>query len=434
MSLDSAIGKNLFKSSSVIFLINIIGTVISFAFQLLIARILPIDEFGYYVYVITWINFLVLVAKVGLDISTLKYLPNFIANKKYNLYWQFLKFTTQFLFYSSILSMAILIVSVYFLPLTNEELKLTFVVSSVLIPVLVFSQVIGSQLQVFKRLALSAFCQNLLKPLLIMLVVFINYYFDIYENNAVNIMLINIMIATIIVFVLFWVRKEVSSIPLVESDEQLEKKKWVSVTIPMFLITSCNYLINQLDVIMLGYFVGTKEAAIYAVASRITMFLQFVLTAVNGVAAPLISEYHSNGMKSELLKVVKNSAWIAAVSTIPGALILIVFSYEILSIFGEKFIYAEDAMMILAVARSVNSLTGVSGYLLSMTGNHLAAVKILSLSLIINIILNIMLIPNYAGEGAAIATLVASIFWGCAMSIYASKRLDVNPTIFQFGR
>jgi O-antigen/teichoic acid export membrane protein len=77
--------------------------------------------------------------------------------------------------------------------------------------------------------------------------------------------------------------------------------------------------------------------------------------------------------------------------------------------FGSNYIFAKNALWILLFAQFFNSITGPSALYLNMTGKQKKLNVILLLSLIINIVLNILLVPNYGMLGAAIATTTSFV-------------------------
>jgi O-antigen/teichoic acid export membrane protein len=133
----------------------------------------------------------------------------------------------------------------------------------------------------------------------------------------------------------------------------------------------------------------------------------FFLVAFNAIFAPIISEvFHKNklGMLSDLYSNI--TRWITTL-TLPIIIWIIVFSEEILSIFGPEYMVAKWTLIILAVGQFVNAMTGSCGNILSMTKYQkfemINGVFIASA----NIGLNFLLIPKYGIIGSAIAGAMA---------------------------
>lgn len=73
------------------------------------------------------------------------------------------------------------------------------------------------------------------------------------------------------------------------------------------------------------------------------------------------------------------------------------------------------------------SLTQVYGTALTATGHITPFCYLVSLFLLLNIILNLILIPLYGAKGCCISALISQISGGITIAIYATKSLKLNP-------
>ena len=146
----------------------------------------------------------------------------------------------------------------------------------------------------------------------------------------------------------------------------------------------------------------------------------------------MIAQYHSQNNPAKMKSMLKFSARLIALVTLLLVIGLMALSPIALGLFGEDFLAGSSALYILLAAMIINALTGPVGYVMTMTGHHLKAAKILLAMIILNILLNVMLIPPYGIEGAAIATGVTSALWNIILSWYAITKLKLNPTLIPF--
>ena len=111
----------------------------------------------------------------------------------------------------------------------------------------------------------------------------------------------------------------------------------------------------------------------------------------------------------------------------PKSLILFIFSGPALSLFGEGYVFAKQALWFLLAGQFFAALCGPGAIYLNMTGKQKKLNIILILGLVINVILNLALIPVYGIEGAAAATLISMIFWNSTivMVIYRNDRIKI---------
>ena len=175
----------------------------------------------------------------------------------------------------------------------------------------------------------------------------------------------------------------------------------------------------KIDQIMLGQMKGDSEVGIYSAAVRISELWYFIPTTIVSSVAPSIyaakekSEYHYYKRIGQLLRLL---TYISLVISIPMTFL----SQNIVSImFGSGYV---DAGAILAVHiwASLFVFMGVatSPWFIAEGLNHVSLGKTL-FGAILNVILNFLLIPEYGGIGAAIATIVSQ-----AVAAFFSNAVD----------
>ena len=163
----------------------------------------------------------------------------------------------------------------------------------------------------------------------------------------------------------------------------------------------------RIDQIMLGQMVGDKAVGIYSAATRVSEVWYFVPMAVASSVSPAIyaakqiSEYSYYHRIWQLNRVLVMGAVIVSLP-------MTFFSGTIINLlFGNGYLEAGGILSI-HIWASVFVFTGVatSSWFIAEGLNHLAMYRTL-LGAIVNVILNIFLIPIYAGSGAAIATVIS---------------------------
>ena len=90
--------------------------------------------------------------------------------------------------------------------------------------------------------------------------------------------------------------------------------------------------------------------------------------------------------------------------------------------------------MILTIGQSVNAVSGSVGYILQMTGKEIVFQNIVTASVMLNIILNIILIPLFGITGAAVASAASMIFWNAVSAVYIVKSEKIITVYLPFSR
>jgi O-antigen/teichoic acid export membrane protein len=119
--------------------------------------------------------------------------------------------------------------------------------------------------------------------------------------------------------------------------------------------------------------------------------------------------------------------------TVPTAAGVIVLGRFLLGLFGDEFVAAYPALVILAAGQIVNALCGTVGSLMIMTRLHREAATVFGGAAALNIALNAVLIPRFGLNGAAIATSTTVVLWNVVMVVLVVRKLGVNPTPFRLG-
>jgi|TARA_B100000959_G_scaffold46534_1_gene47359 O-antigen/teichoic acid export membrane protein len=196
---------------------------------------------------------------------------------------------------------------------------------------------------------------------------------------------------------------------------------------PMAISAIAYFIMQSIDIIILTAYEGFESIAYYSVAVKLATVTALALMSVNIVVAPKIAEIYSTNDFEKLNKLINDSARIIFIISIPVLIILFVFSDFMLGLFGENYVLAREALLLLLGGQLFSSFCGPGAVYLNMTGKQKKLNIILIAGLGINVILNLVLIPAYAIEGAAAATLISMIFWNSLIVavIYKTDRIKI---------
>ena len=196
---------------------------------------------------------------------------------------------------------------------------------------------------------------------------------------------------------------------------------------PMALSAIAYFIMQSIDIIILSIYQGFDQIAYYSVSVKLAMLTTLALMSVNIVIAPRIAEIYENQKMQKLQKLIKHSTRIIFLISICVISILFFFSEEILGLFGQGYVIANNALLFLLAAQFFNAVSGPGAIYLNMTGRQKTLNKILVSALIINISLNFYLIPTQGINGAAIATLVSLIIWNtiATVLIYSRDKIKI---------
>ena len=178
---------------------------------------------------------------------------------------------------------------------------------------------------------------------------------------------------------------------------------------PMALSAISYFLMQSTDVLFISAYDTFESVAYYSIAVKLATVTALALISVNIVIAPKIASIYNDKNFSQLKLILKKATRINVVISLPIIILLLFFSEYVLSTFGSNYILAKNALWILLIAQFFNSITGPSALYLNMTGRQKKLNVILVISLLINVVLNIILVPDFGMLGAAISTTTSFV-------------------------
>ena len=249
----------------------------------------------------------------------------------------------------------------------------------------------------------------------ILLVIFTFYFYDKY-----NPIYLQYFIAAFVAVISTHIIKSTFRNKILPSDikKTISYKEIFRISFPMFLSSSIMVVMGQIDTLMIGILRSKAEVGYYAIGLKIAMMETFLLAVINTVVAPRFSELFNKGKIDELFKVAKKSTQLIFWSLIP---IIFVFvfcgKWLIIQLYGNEFESSYYVLIILSAGMFINAISGSVGYFMNMCGYEKIFCNVIAISLVINLFLNILLIPLIGIIGAAIATSVTQITWNIILTI-----------------
>jgi O-antigen/teichoic acid export membrane protein len=199
---------------------------------------------------------------------------------------------------------------------------------------------------------------------------------------------------------------------------------------PRGLGSAFSLIVLWLDVVLVGALASTRQAGIYAVASRCVILATFPMVALGFAIGPQISRLFARGLLHQAGDVYKaGTAWLVALAW-PVCLFMAVFSPVVMRLFGKEFVAGATTLTILSVAMLVNTGCGSCGVVLSMTGRTVANLTIAFLAAAVDIVGNFLLVPHWGMRGAALAWAAAMIIANGGTLLVLVKQFGLHP----FGR
>jgi len=143
------------------------------------------------------------------------------------------------------------------------------------------------------------------------------------------------------------------------------------------------------------------------------------------IVAPQIAVLYKQNRLKELQLKSSQCAWLGASLSLLALVALTAFGQPILRRLDPAFAVGYPSLVVLAVGMFLNSAAGPVGYLLTMTGNQWVCLAVLACAAIFNIVASVVMIPWLGIFGAAIANVLALVFWNVLMIVVVRRRLGI---------
>ncbi|HYK75914.1 MAG TPA: flippase [Daejeonella sp.] len=198
--------------------------------------------------------------------------------------------------------------------------------------------------------------------------------------------------------------------------KSLLKQSW-----PLIMTAVMISIYMQIDIVMLKS-LGSKTVGIYSAAARISEAWYFIPVAVITSVFPAIIHARKTDLQ-HYQKRLQNLYDLLVAISLPVALVISFSAHIIINLlYGNQFEGAGTILSIHIWSGVFVFLGSASSQYLLAEGYTLISLKRTALGAIVNIILNIILIPLYGGVGAAIATLIAYFVSTFSVFLFSKTR------------
>ncbi len=204
-----------------------------------------------------------------------------------------------------------------------------------------------------------------------------------------------------------------------------DRRVLMHTSLPLFGIAVTGLAMTWADTLLLGVWEANRAVGIYGVAVRLSALTGFVLVSVNTIAAPKFAALYAKKEHEQLRRLAQDSTALMIAFALPLLIVFLAVPGKVLGLFGAEFEAGAVALGILAVGQFVNVGTGSVGYLLIMCGYERTYQKIMVVFAGLNVGLNLLLIPRYGVEGAAVATAASLAGMNLAAAAMVYRKLSI---------
>lgn len=214
---------------------------------------------------------------------------------------------------------------------------------------------------------------------------------------------------------------------MVEETPSFQVRRLLRFSLPMLGVTLANTGLAYTDRIMIGILASSGAVGVYNAAATMAAQMQFALSSINASFSPVISNLYEQGRIEALDELYADTVRWVLIATIPIGVILVAFSFPIMSIFGSEYVEGSALLQVLTGAYLIITGVGSVGYMLQMS-DHQDTVFAINASMAVgNVVLNLVLIRLYGAMGAALATGGIQVLGNLTQLIVLYAFLGIQP-------
>ncbi len=191
-------------------------------------------------------------------------------------------------------------------------------------------------------------------------------------------------------------------------------------------------LSQKVDVIMLPAMQGLDYTAIYGIAFLIASVIEIPRRAIGQISSPILSQAWKNNDLHQIEDLYKKSA---NNQLIAGALLFLLMWCSVDDLFniipkGELYRQGKIVILIISLSRLFDMASGLNGEIILYSRYFKFATVAVFLLVVLTIVNNLVFIPIYALNGAAIAAAISVVIFSLIKSGFLWVKFRIQPYSF----
>lgn len=410
-----------------------VGYILRYVINFILVRSLSPHQYGDVSIILGILTFSVPFALLGVELSSVRFLPEYLKLKQLTLFKGFYYWAFRICIYASLAIMIggllLIVFDRAFIAIYHDHLMKKihpFFYSIWLISMYSYLIYQSSILKSFGKFLFSQGAIILYTIIFIIELMFFDRFFSHLTPIRVIICL-GVAAFIIIVFqqisITYFFPKKVKNLEV-----NLSKSgQWLSTSLQMMFSSIVFSGLSVIDLVMLE-FLGKTEAVVghFAAINAIALSIFVFENAINIVISPIIAPLVQNKEMKKLQHFMNVSTLVKLGMAIPLCVIFVLFGKEILGFFGSVYVSFYHELLLLVLTYIIAVSFGTGNIVTLNSGNHLATLRIALTQLILDIILNVILIPIYGLLGAVLAMLISSIYVSIAYLLVVRAKLKLK--------
>lgn len=411
--------------AAIAFGIRVLSAGLVFGLQVLLARLMPLEGYGGFVTLWTWLLAVGSFAALGFAESSVRFLPRYRARGReaqVRAYWRY-GFRAVLL---GSLVLALLTLILAFLLGSSTEPGLIILYVALGLPFLAVEYYLEGVARSFGWYRLTTVPVYIVRPLLIGMICLTIYASGVpLTLHVVGAAVVGAMALVSCGLALVLARR-MNGANIVRKPVPGSGSLWLRASLPLLLVSGLEDLLAYCDVLILSLMLPGEEVGLYFAAARALALTNFVYYAMYLVSGRRFALDMADADKQRLQQSVRDASRLTFWLTIVAVAMTLAAGPLLLRAFGPAFVAAYPVMAILAVGHIARAASGQAGELLVVAGRQRESILLGLAALALNVALTVALVLSFGILGAAIGTALALTGRSVALAWVVKRTTGIN--------
>lgn len=207
------------------------------------------------------------------------------------------------------------------------------------------------------------------------------------------------------------------------------KKEYLSYSLITLLGTAGSILIMKIDSLMVASMIGLEANAIYAIGFSIAVVIEMPRRAISQVVMPVIAEKFTLNKPEDINELYKK---VAVNQSLLCLFIFLAIWTNIDNLYhfvpnGAIYETGKWVVLLIGLGKLSDVLFSVNGEIIVFSKFYIFNITSTLIMSVMVVVLNLIMIPVWGIEGAALASFISMFFYNLIKYLYVKKRLGFDP-------